>query len=170
VVQALIGGTLNNKIIFAFRKRIFMKHAFLISALLASSMAYAGSSLDGEAIQFSLAAGNVSMQRQQIEAKLTQVEYTELTKDSRISLNEQFALLESSAVSGASAKLAEERINGILKQTFADSKLVCSYEKPLGSNMMKRSCMTTLAKKRNYDATQRNLKMQKTPSNPYGSQ
>ena len=147
-----------------------MKTAFLFLALLASSMAYAGSSLDGEAIQFSLAAGNVSMQRQQIEAKLTQVEYTELTKDNRASLNEQFALLESSAVSGASAKLAEERINGILKQTFADSKLVCSYEKPLGSNMKKRNCMTVAAKKRNHENAQRNLQMQKTPSNPYISQ
>jgi hypothetical protein len=30
--------------------------------------------------------------------------------------------------------------------------------------------MTVAARKRSYDATQRNLEMQKTPSNPYGSQ
>jgi len=141
-----------------------MKHLFLLSALLASSVAYAGTSLDGEAIQLSVAAGNVAAQRQQIEAKLTQVEYTELSKDNRVALNEQFALLESSAATGASAKLSEDRINGILQQTFADSKIVCTYEKPLGSNMKKRSCMTVAARKRSYDATQRTLQNQKGDS------
>jgi hypothetical protein len=141
-----------------------MKHLFLFSALLASSLAYAGTSLDGEAIQLSVAAGNVPAQRQQIEAKLTQVEYSELSKDNRVALSEQFALLESSAAAGPGAKAAEDRINGILQQTFADSKLVCSYEKALGSNMKKRNCMTVAARKRSYDATQRTLQNQKGDS------
>jgi len=144
-----------------------MKHACLFTALLASSMAYAGSSLDTQAVQLNLLSGNIPQQRQQIEAKLGQIEYTELTNQDRQVLNQQFALIESSAA-GPNAKQAEERINGIIQKAFDDSKLFCTFDKPLGSNMMKRSCMTAAAKKRNYDATQRNLEMQKTPSNPYG--
>jgi hypothetical protein len=146
-----------------------MKRIIFISALLASSFAYAGTPLDTQAVQLNLESGNIPQQRQQIEAKLGQIEYTELTSQDRQTLNEQFALLEASA-SGPNAKQAEGRINGILQKAFDDSKLFCTYDKPLGSNMKKRSCMTAAAKKRNYDATQRNLEMQKTPSNPYGSQ
>lgn len=146
-----------------------MKRLLLLSALLVSSLAYAGKSLDTQAVQLSLAAGNIPQQRQQIEAKLSQVEYSELTSENRQVLNAQFALLESSAA-GPEAKQAEARINGVLQQAFADSKLVCTYDYALGSNMKKRTCMTAAAKKRNYDVTQRNLQMQKTPSNPYGSQ
>ena len=36
-----------------------MKHAFLFTALLASSMAYAGSSLDTQAVQLNLLSGNI---------------------------------------------------------------------------------------------------------------
>jgi len=138
-----------------------MKRLLVLSAVLLSSLAYAGTTLDTEAIQLSLASGNVSMQRQQIEAKLGQVEYTELTKENRTALNEQFASLVGESVPSDAAKAAEIRINSILKQTFADSKLVCTYEKPLGSNMKKRNCMTVAARKRSYDATQRTLQGQK---------
>jgi hypothetical protein len=141
-----------------------MKRLLVLSAVLLSSLAYAGTTLDTEAIQLSLASGNVSMQRQQIEAKLGQVEYTELTKENRTALNEQFALLVGESVPSDAAKAAEIRINSILKQTFADSKLVCTYEKPLGSNMKKRNCMTVAARKRSYDATQRTLQGQKGDS------
>lgn len=141
-----------------------MKCLLVLSAVLLSSLAYAGTTLDAEAIQLSLASGNVSMQRQQIEAKLGQVEYTELTKENRTALNEQFALLVGESVPSDAAKAAEIRINSILKQTFADSKLVCTYEKPLGSNMKKRNCMTVAARKRSYDATQRTLQGQKGDS------
>ncbi len=141
-----------------------MKRLLVLSAVLLSSLAYAGTTLDAEAIQLSLASGNVSMQRQQIEAKLGQVEYTELTKENRTALNEQFALLVGESVPSDAAMAAEIGINSILKQTFADSKLVCTYEKPLGSNMKKRNCMTVAARKRSYDATQRTLQGQKGDS------
>ena len=52
-----------------------MKRLFLLSAVLVSSLAYAGKDLDREAIQLSVAAGNIPQQRQQIEAKLTQVHF-----------------------------------------------------------------------------------------------
>ncbi|MFZ9310786.1 MAG: hypothetical protein ACO24O_04710 [Arenimonas sp.] len=147
-----------------------MKRLFLLSAVLVSSLAYASKDLDREAVQVSVAAGNIPQQRQQVEAKLTQVEYVELTKESRAILDAQFDLLEASPLTADQGLAAQNRINGILKQAFADSKLVCNYEQTLGSNMKKRTCLTMAAKKRNYDRTQRNLEMQKTPSNPYGSQ
>ena len=141
-----------------------MKRLVLLSTLLVSSLAYAGTTLDAEAIQLSLASGNDSMQRQQIEAKLGQLEYTELTKENRAALNEKFALLDGASVPSDAAKAAETRINSILKQTFAEIKAVCTYDKPLGSNMKKRSCMTVAARKRSYDATQRTLQGQKGDS------
>lgn len=147
-----------------------MKRLFLLSAVLVSSLAYASKDLDREAVQVSVAAGNIPQQRQQVEAKLTQVEYVELTKENRATLEAQFDILEASPLPADKGLAAQNQINGILKQTFADSKLVCTFEQPLGSNMKKRTCITAAAKKRNYDRTQRNLEMQKTPSNPYGSQ
>lgn len=146
-----------------------MKRLFILSAVFLSSLVHAGKSLDSEAVQLSVAAGNIPQQRQQIEAKLTQVEYTELGNENRAALNEQFTLLEASPLPADQALAAQNRINGILKQAFADSKLVCTYEQPVGSNMKKRSCVTAAAKKRNFDSTQRNLDMQKKPSNAIGS-
>ena len=132
-----------------------MKRLFLLSAVLVSSLAYAGKDLDREAIQLSVAAGNIPQQRQQIEAKLTQVEYAELTKQNRADLTAQFDLLGTSPLPADQGLAAQDRINGILKKTFADSKLVCTFETPLGSNKKQRTCMTVAAKARLYNNTQR---------------
>lgn len=132
-----------------------MKRLVFLSAVLLSSLAYAGKSLDTEAVQVSVSAGNIPQQRQQIEAKLTQVEYAELTKENRAALNAQFELLQTTPLPADQGLAAQDRINGILKKTFADSKLVCTYETPLGSNKKQRTCITVAAKARYYNNTQR---------------
>lgn len=139
-----------------------MNRLLLLSFILLSSTAYAGKSLDTEAVQLSVAAGNIPQQRQQIETKLGQVEYSELTKESRVELNAQFAALDALPAGSQDALSAETRINAILKKAFADSKLVCTFETPLGSNRKQRTCMTVAAKTRFYNNTQRSGE---TPAN-----
>jgi hypothetical protein len=134
-----------------------MNRLLLLSLILISSTAYAGKTLDTEAVQLSAAAGNIPQQRQQIETKLGQVEYSELTKESRNELNLQFSALEILPAGSQEAISAETRINAILKKAFSDSKLVCTYVQTIGTNMKQRQCMTTAAKKRQYENTQRNL-------------
>jgi hypothetical protein len=132
-----------------------MNRLLLLSFFLISSTAYAGKTLDSEAIQLSVAAGNIPQQRQQIETKLGQIEYSELTKESRNELNAQFSALETFPAGLQEVLSAETRINAILKKAFADSKLVCTFETPLGSNKKQRTCMTVAAKTRFYNNTQR---------------
>ncbi|MFY8061017.1 MAG: hypothetical protein ACOVMK_05685 [Arenimonas sp.] len=132
-----------------------MNRLLLLSFFLISSTAYAGKTLDSEAIQLSVAAGNIPQQRQQIEAKLAQVEYSELTKESRNELNAQFSALDGLPAGSQEMLSAESRINAILKKAFSDSKLVCTFETPLGSNKKQRTCMTVAAKTRYYNNTQR---------------
>lgn len=123
-----------------------------------SLMLFAGLSVhmaeaaDREPVQLS-AAGDIAAQRMLIEAKLAQPEYVELSKDGRAELNRHFAALESNP---GDAK-AVAGVNAVLKKAFADSRLVCTFEQPLGSNMKKRQCMTAAARKRTYDTTQQTL-------------
>jgi hypothetical protein len=147
-----------------------MKRILFVSILIFSPFAYAGKDLDSAAVQLSVASGNVTQQRQTIESKLTQIEYTELTPANRNVLTNRFIDLESGAVKGEDALAAEKQINEILAKTFADSKISCTYETPLGTNMKKRVCMTAAARQRTFEATQREIQMKKTPSSPYTSQ
>src|SRR5574343_503073 len=64
-----------------------------------------------------------------------------------------FAALESKPDDAA----AVAGVNTVLKKAFADSRLVCTFEQALGSNMKKRQCMTAAARKRVYDTTQQTL-------------
>ncbi len=146
-----------------------MKILFFTSLLLMGSVACAGTPLDKQAIQLSVAAGNIPQQRLDINQKLTQQEYAELKAADRAVLNQELDSLESNALAGDDAVAAQNKVNGILAQAFADSKLVCTYEQALGSNMKKRQCMTVAAKKKSYDNTQKTLETQKTPSNPFAT-
>jgi hypothetical protein len=146
-----------------------MKIVFFSSLLLMSSVAWAGTPLDKQAIQLSVAAGNIPQQRLDINQKITQQEYAELTAEDRVVLNQELDSLESNALAGNDAVAAQNKVNGILTRAFADSKLVCTYEQALGSNMKKRQCMTVAAKKKSYDNTQKTIETQKTPSYPFAT-
>lgn len=147
-----------------------MKRILILSILIFSPFANAGKDLDTAAVQLSVASGNVTQQRQVIESKLTQIEYKELTPANRQVLTDRFIDLESGAVKGDDALVAEKQINDILTKTFADSKVSCTFEAPMGTNMKKRVCMTAAAKQRSFELTQRDIQMKKTPSSPYISQ
>lgn len=129
-----------------------MKSPELILMLSAGLIGGTVEAVDREPVQLS-AAGDVSSQRELIEAKLVQPEYVELGKDGRAELNRHFAALESNPGDAEAAA----GVNAILKKAFADSRLVCTFEQTLGSNMKKRQCMTAAARKRTYDTTQQTL-------------
>ena len=146
-----------------------MKIMLFTSFFLISSMSLAGNSLDKQAIQLSVAAGNISQQRLDINKKLTQTEYVEFTAANSLILNKELDSLESNMLAGNEANAAQDKVNAILAQAFADSKLVCTYEQALGSNMRKRQCRTVAAKNKSYDNAQKALEMQKNPSNPFAT-
>lgn len=142
-----------------------MKALLLSSALfLAASSANAGKALDTEAVQFNFAAGNFAQQKQHIDTKLAGIEYAETSKDSREKLNSQFAMLEAGTVSAEQGMKIQDAINAVLKQSYADSKLVCTFETPPGTNMKKRICITAAARKRSFERTQRDLAGQRQQS------
>jgi hypothetical protein len=128
-----------------------------LTLLSAVPTSYAAKDLDTTPIQLSLFAGNINEQRKLIEAKVTQIEYTEMTPESRAALQKQLDIAVSNPPSAPEAKAAESEVNVILSRAFSDSKIVCHYERPTGSNMKTRICITAAAKKRLYDETQRKM-------------
>jgi paraquat-inducible protein B len=128
-------------ILFAFPLSLFLSFA-----------AFAGSSK--EPVQLNLAAGNVAGQIQAIQSVIGEPQYSEMTADSKSTLNSQLAALQQGQLDSVGAVEAQNQINGILKQAFADSRMVCTYDKPLGSNMKQRVCKTVAAKRRQHQKTQ----------------
>jgi len=131
---------------------MMMKRLVFVLMLSAGLIAQEAESADREPVQLS-ATGDITGQRKLIETKLSQPEYVELDKEGRAELDRHFAALESNpgdaqAIAGA---------NAVLKKVFADSRMVCTYEQALGSNMKKRQCMTAAARKRTYETTQQTL-------------
>lgn len=128
-------------ILFALTLSLFLSFA----ALAASSK---------EALQLNIAAGNVPGQIQAIQSAVNEPQYSELTAENKSTLNSQLAALQQGQLDSVGAAEAQNQINAILKQAFADSRMVCTFEKPLGSNMKQRNCMTVAAKKKQHQNTQ----------------
>jgi hypothetical protein len=131
-----------------------MKFYFFTSLLIFSSICSAAASNDKQPIQLSIAAGNLSQQRLEINQKLSLPNYSELSQDNRVELNQLLDSLVADQLLGSEAIIGQDKINNILKQTFADSKLVCKLEAEIGSNMKKKVCQTVAAKRRAYEQTQ----------------
>lgn len=131
-----------------------MKNFVIFSALLLASQIDVASARDASAVQLSLTAGNIAQQRLDINQKLTQVDYVEMTPDKRKVLDQSLDALEGGQLTSADALEAQNKVNEILKQAFADSKMVCTFEQPVGTNMKKKSCTTAGAKRRAYEKTQ----------------
>ena len=125
--------------------------AFTLSLFL-SFTALAGSSK--EAIQLNIAVGNVPGQIQAIQSAVNEPQYSEITTENKSTLNSQLAALQQGQLDSVGAVEAQNQINAILKQAFADSRIVCTFEKPLGSNMKQRTCLTVAAKKKQHQNTQ----------------
>ncbi len=134
-----------------------MKHNYLLTLILVTGIAMAGQDLDKQAFQFSEFNGDIAAQVNVARAKIDQVEYKEMSSNSRQSLTDYFAVLQDAASSKQQASEAQANANTILAKAFSDSKLVCSYETQMGTNMKKRVCLTAAAKKRIYERTQTDL-------------
>lgn len=131
---------------------LMVKGLIFVAMFSAGLVAQGAEAADRQAVQLS-GSGDFAAQRQMIEAKLAQPEYVELSKEGRAELERHFAALESKPDDAA----AVAGVNTVLKKAFADSRLVCTFEQALGSNMKKRQCMTAAARKRVYDTTQQTL-------------
>ncbi len=131
-----------------------MKSTFfaLPLALLFASTAFAGSGK--EPAQLNIAAGNVPGQVQMIQQAIQEPQYVEMAAADKSALNGQLAALQQGQLDAVASLEAQEQVNAILKQAFADSRIVCTFEKPLGSNMKQRNCRTVAAKKKQHQNTQ----------------
>ncbi len=134
-----------------------MKNTIILYFTLFSSVAFAGGELDKQAYQLSLSDGSITQQRAVIEKKIAQIEYIELTDEGRVTILKQLDSLSQNGATGQQAFNAQQTVNEILSKAFSDSKLVCKYESPLGTNMRKRTCMTLAAKNRVFEKTQQEL-------------
>ena len=106
-----------------------------------------GANGKNEAVQ--LYASNVDLlgQIQFIERMIQMPEYIEMTVADKSVLNGQLDALKQGSLDVATSLKAREQVNAILKQAFADSRLVCTTEKAPNSNMRKRYCQTVNNKK-----------------------
>lgn len=134
-----------------------MNKYFLLGLLMMSPSAFAGGDLDKQAFQFSSFDGDVSSQVTVARGKIDQIEYNELTAADRQILLANLDLLQNPVITKQQSSEAQASANRIFAKAFADSKLTCTFEKPMGSNMKKRTCMTMAAKKRIYEKTQKDL-------------
>ena len=131
-----------------------MKFYIFAFLLLSSSICSIAASNDKQPIQLSIAAGNVFQQRLEINQKLSLPKYSELSQDNRVELNQLLDSLVANPLLGNEAIIKQDKVNNILKKSFADSKLICKLEAEIGSNMKKKVCQTAAAKRRAYDKSQ----------------
>lgn len=137
--------------------------------LLSFSAISAGSALAGEehdkvAVQFSISAGNLEQQEQKILADMTDIEYKEMSNENRKHVRDHMAAIVDGTVTGSAAIAAQDKINKLLSEGFADSKIVCTRQKETGSVRITRVCMTQAAKKRQQEQAQKQLNSGKLPS------
>lgn len=126
------------------------------SAIFAAS-AQAGEEHDKVAVQFSIPAGNLEQQEQKILADMADIEYKEMSNEDRKLVRDQMAAIVDGTLTGAAAIAAQEEINELLREGFADSKLVCVQHKETGSVRITRTCMTVAAKQRQHQHVQGHL-------------
>ena len=131
-----------------------MKFYFFAFLLLSNALCSIAASNDKQAIQLSIAAGNISQQRLEINQKLSLSTYAELSQENRVELNQLLDSLLDDSLLGNVAIIKQDKVNNILKQSFADSKLSCKLVAEIGSNMKKKVCQTVAAKRRAYDRSQ----------------
>lgn len=96
--------------------------------------------------------------------KRTEVSVALDSIDSLLGHGKSFSSLDASIQKQALDK--QSRINDALVQARKDSRLVCSKESTLGSNIPKRVCRTAAARRRWYDALQDELIKRKKPIPP----
>lgn len=119
----------------------------LLLSLLGSMQAHTAKG-NNEAVQLDVSNTDLLAQIQNIERVLQMPEYIELTATDNSILESLMAALKQGSLDEAASLVAQNQVNAILKQTFADSRLVCTTEKAPNSHMRMRYCQTVAAKKR----------------------
>jgi hypothetical protein len=138
------------------------------------SVFFAASALAADALQIDVSQPTLSAQQESIlKAINNDAKYSEMTPADRTVVQSALSeILETlaggknigSLDSQSRQKLESNQaeVNRLLAKAFSDSRLVCTKEAPIGSNMMKRVCKTAAARNRDNDISRANgLKVNK---------
>ncbi|MGH8050686.1 MAG: hypothetical protein ACREPB_08530 [Arenimonas sp.] len=132
------------------------------------SVFFAGSALATEALQVDLSTSSIGQQQQLIlKAINNDSKYSEMTPADRASVEAALAEISETLEGGkniasldAQSKqkvdLHQEEVNRLLSKAFRDSRLVCTKEAAIGTNMLKRLCKTAAARARDNDISRAN--------------
>jgi hypothetical protein len=129
---------------------------------------FAASALAAGALQIDLSQPTIGAQQQLILKTInSDSKYSEMTPSERTAV--ESALLEISEMlaggktigsldSQSKQKLEfnQDEVNRLLAKAFRDSRLVCTKEAAIGSNMLKRVCKTAAARGRDNDISRAN--------------
>ena len=144
------------------------------SLLFAASLLLSPVVFADDALQLDLANKPFSPQKDAVlSAVNTNAKYSEITQADRANIESSLLgisdmlaggknIASLDAPSRENIHLYQESVNKLLVKAFRDSKLVCTKEAALGSNMLKRLCKTAAARKRDADFARDNrLKVSK---------
>jgi hypothetical protein len=135
-----------------------MKIYIILAVFLISTFAGIANAADKPAaIQLNVAAGDVSKQIDTILEAVGTSEYIEMSKSERSELSEKLSLIESETLDAAAIETTQKQVNKILTEAFADSRLVCSNRKVIGTNKKAKSCMTVADKRAAREKTKNEL-------------
>ena len=133
------------------------------AALLLSPVVFAD-----DALQLDLANKPFSPQKDAVfNAVNTNAKYSEITQADRANIESSLVGISDMLAAGKNIasldaqsreniQFKQDTVNKILVKAFRDSKLVCTKEAALGSNMLKRLCKTAAARKRDSDFARSN--------------
>ena len=125
------------------------------SALLLSPVAFAD-----DALQLDVISKPFSPQKDAVlSAVNTNAKYSEITQADLTSIGNSLQRIAETLADGKNMalldaqsqeyiQLNQEAVNKLLRKVFRDSRLICTKEAALGSNMMKRVCKTAAARSR----------------------
>ena len=134
-----------------------MRFSFIVlaTALLISPVGFAD-----DALQLDLMGKPFNPQKEAVlNAVNMNAKYSEITQADRLSIEDLLLRISEALADGKNIgaldaqsrqniELNQEAVNKLLLKAYRDSRLVCTKEAPLGSNMMKRVCKKAAARNR----------------------
>ena len=122
----------------------------------------------GDALQLDVMSKPFSPQKDAVlNAVNTNAKYSEISQADRANIESSLVgisdvlaggknMASLDAPSRENIQSYQDSVNKLLVKAFRDSKLVCTKEAALGSNMLKRLCKTSAARKRDSDFARNN--------------
>ena len=138
------------------------------SLLFAAALLFSPVVFADDALQLDLANKPFSPQKDAVLGAVNRnAKYSEITQADRANIESSLLgisdmlaggknIASLDAQSQENIQLNQEAINKLLVKAFRDSKLVCTKEAVIGSNMLKRLCKTSAARKRDSDFARNN--------------